>query len=183
MNQFIILDRDGVLNKLLGDNPPDSPMKISEIEILPGVPKALKKLNDNGYRLAIATNQPAAAKGKITYEELTDINQSIVEQIEVDGAVILSAHICVHRAEDNCMCRKPKEGLLQQVINLHGADPSISWMVGDRVVDILAGKALNFKTALIGYLPVEYNKLLEQNIYPDFIGNNLESFVDYLLGK
>lgn len=183
MIPFIILDRDGILNKLLirEDGSTDSPMTEEEIIVFSWVPKTLKLLNDLGYNLAVATNQPAAAKGKISYENLNKIHNIIINKSQSLGAKILSSHICFHRSQDNCNCRKPKTGLLQDIFNKYNIDKSKSWMVGDRATDIIAGNICGLKTALLG--PSVFSDiymLASQNIIPYYCGSNLESFIQKL---
>lgn len=149
--KIIILDRDGVLNKLVTiNNELDSPKSIKQVEILPWVPQTLKKLYDLGYNFAIATNQPSLAKKTASYYDLMQVHNFIVWAAESAGAKILSSHICFHKAEDNCICRKPKTGLLQQIYDLYHFDKSTSWMIGDRSKDIIAGNSFNMNTVFIG---------------------------------
>jgi D-glycero-D-manno-heptose 1,7-bisphosphate phosphatase len=183
---LIILDRDGILNKLLVDpisGITDSPMCIKEIEIFPWVPDALKELSNLGFGLAVATNQPAAAKNKVTYSTLHQVHHYIIEQIQLDGAAILSSHICWHRSEDLCSCRKPKTGLLQEAFDTN-TDFTIegSWMVGDRATDIIAGHTFQLQTAWLG--PVRANDAeVIGNLIPSYRGNDLRDFVEFLQGK
>jgi D-glycero-D-manno-heptose 1,7-bisphosphate phosphatase len=152
--KLIILDRDGVLNRHTVDpehGTIDSPLHPDQVQLEAGVPEALARLQALGYGLCIATNQPAAAKGKTTYENLHATHARVVTLAQAAGARILSSHLCLHRAEDHCECRKPKAGLLEQAF---AANPTAvregSWMVGDGVTDVEAGKALGLKTGFIG---------------------------------
>jgi len=187
MKKLIILDRDGIINKLLprSNDEWDSPMTIQEIEIFPWVPKILKELNDMDYGLAIATNQPSGARGKTSIENLLKVHYYIVGQIEAEGAKILSSNICLHKADDLCECRKPKTGLLK---NAFEKNPEYSlddsWMVGDRATDIIAGDSFKLKTAWLGN-DRDYNKndqdlLDKNNIIPSYKGNDLRDFYNNL---
>jgi histidinol-phosphate phosphatase family protein len=149
MSKAIILDRDGVINKLIYVPNINSPMNINEIELFDNIPKYLKQLNDLGYDLYIATNQPAAAKGKISKFNLDNIHNEIVKRVESKGAKIVESFICYHKREDNCECRKPKVGLLEQAFNKYNFDKKLSWMIGDNETDIIAGKTFGLKTVLI----------------------------------
>lgn len=183
MKKLIILDRDGIINKLLlrPNGEWDSPMTIEEVEIFPWVPKVLKKINDMDYGLCIATNQPSGAKGKTTIENLQKVHNYIVTKIESEGAKILSSHICFHKADDLCKCRKPKAGLLRAAFKENYEDFTDGWMVGDRATDIMAGDSLKLQTAWLGP-DREYNKndqeLLDKNkIIPSYKGNDLRDFL------
>jgi histidinol-phosphate phosphatase family protein len=187
---LIVLDRDGVLNRML-PNPaeprPDSPLRAAEAEVFPWVPAALGALTAAGYGLVIASNQPAAAKGKTTRAELEAAHAVILRDAQAAGGVILSSHICFHRAEDGCACRKPGTGLLVEAFARHPERrPAVSWIVGDRAVDVLAGAAFGLQTALVG--PGASNDagsdelatLAARGVRPSFCGADLRDFVAYL---
>ncbi len=179
---LIILDRDGILNKLI--NVCYSPSTIEEIEIFPWVPSCLKELKNLGYSISVATNQPGASKGTITKELTTIIHNHILTTITQEAGVLFgSSHICFHKSEDMCQCRKPKTGMLEQAwVNIF--DKSKSWMVGDLHTDVMAGNTFGLNTALINSYDTKSMPILEeQNIVPTFIGKDLRDFVDMLKDK
>jgi D-glycero-D-manno-heptose 1,7-bisphosphate phosphatase len=184
---LIVLDRDGVLNRTV-PNPaeprPDSPLAVSEAEVFPWVPGVLRDLTAAGYALAVASNQPAAAKGKTTRAVLDAVHAEILRQAQADGGVILSSHICFHRSEDGCACRKPATGLLVEAFARHTAcAPAASWMVGDRATDVLAGAAFGLRTAFLGERGSEdLATLAARSISPSFWGVDLRDFAVHLLG-
>ena len=186
---LVVLDRDGVLNRLVrhrADGLPESPHTLAEVELLPGVPAALARLTQAGIRLAIATNQPAAAKGEAGVEALDAIHATIVRTAESAGGRIESSHVCRHRAEDGCTCRKPRPGLLREaLVAAPGASAARSWMVGDRATDVLAGRAVGFHTALLGasLFPGDAERLSLEGAEPSFRGTDLQAFVDHLLER
>jgi D-glycero-D-manno-heptose 1,7-bisphosphate phosphatase len=177
---LVILDRDGILNKLLINpvtNLTDSPMTIEQIEIFPWVSESLKTISSS-YDFVIATNQPSAAKGNNTYKMLFKINEYIMNNIDVN---ILDSFICLHREEDNCNCRKPKTGLLEAAFDKYPeVDKTNSWMVGDRAKDIIAGHTLGLNTALLNFDKKELDTLIKLKIYPTYIGIDLKSFSIFL---
>jgi transaldolase len=185
--RLVVLDRDGVINRLVVHRPggnPESPHALEEVEILPGVPEAIKRLTDAGFSVAIATNQPAAAKGEVTPELLEAIHAKVVLGAESAGGRILSSHVCRHRSEDGCSCRKPRTGLLVEALSKGpSTSASASWMVGDRATDVVAGSALGFKTALLGasLFPGDEAVLEKAGVAPLFQGRDLQHFVDHLL--
>ncbi|MFT3841046.1 MAG: HAD-IIIA family hydrolase [Myxococcaceae bacterium] len=150
---LVVLDRDGVLNKMIpreGEPRPDSPMGPEEVELLPGVPEAVASLTQLGATVVIASNQPAAAKGKTTREKLEAAHAKVVQLCEAKGGMIASSHLCFHRAEDECSCRKPKPGLLLEALAAypdHAAENA--FMVGDREIDAQAGRAAGMSTVLV----------------------------------
>jgi D-glycero-D-manno-heptose 1,7-bisphosphate phosphatase len=185
---LIVLDRDGVLNALR-DNPfeprPDSPLRPAEVEVFAWVPGVLRDLTRAGYGLAIASNQPAWAKGKTTRAELQAVHAAVVLAATAAGGVILSSHICYHRAEDACTCRKPATGLLAEAFALHATyDRAASWMVGDRAPDVIAGAAFGLQTALLaapGGGGEERAALTARDLRPTFEGRDLRDFASWLL--
>ncbi len=180
---LIILDRDGVLNALV-DNPaeprPDSPLRTSQVVVFDWVPAALRELTQAGFGIAIASNQPAWAKGKTTRADLQAVHAAVVLEATSQGGVILSSHICYHRSEDACTCRKPETGLLTEAFAQHpGYDRAASWMVGDRAPDIIAGAAFGLQTALVGAVADEDRALLAaRNLTPTFEGRDLRAFAE-----
>jgi len=184
--RLIVLDRDGVLNRLVvhrAGPSPESPHSIAEVEILPGVPAALKALTDAGFVLAIATNQPAAAKGEITLAELESIHAAVVAGAEAGGGRIARSFICRHRSEDACSCRKPLPGLLRDALLAFPATRAEeAWMVGDRATDVIAGETLGFATALLGAVwPEDEEMLKNRGLAPSFRGRDLQEFADFRL--
>jgi len=185
---LIVLDRDGVLNRTVPspDEPrPDSPLRVAEVQVFPWVPGVLRDLCAAGYGLAIASNQPAWAKGKVTRAELDAVHAAIVRAAEAAGGLILSSHVCLHRAEDGCACRKPATGLLAEVFARHPRyRPGDAWLVGDRATDVLAGAAFGMRTALVGEVAPDDDALLAARaVRPSFRGTDLRDFADLVLGK
>jgi D-glycero-D-manno-heptose 1,7-bisphosphate phosphatase len=185
---LIVLDRDGVLNRTV-PNPaeprPDSPLRPADVVVFPWVPGVLRALTAAGYGLAIASNQPAWAKGKATREDLEEVHRRVVAEAQRDGAVIHSSHLCFHRAEDRCACRKPRTGLLQEAFAKNPLRAvGESWMVGDRATDVLAGAAFQLSTALVGDLRLEELAILSASaVQPSFCGTDLRDFGGFLLGR
>jgi D-glycero-D-manno-heptose 1,7-bisphosphate phosphatase len=183
--RLIVLDRDGVLNGTVpraGEPRPDSPMSVAEVSVFPWVPEVLRELTAAGFGLVIASNQPAAAKGKTTRDVLEAVHAEIVRAAQAGGGVILSSHICFHRAEDGCACRKPGTALLAEAFARHTAyRPEESWMTGDRAVDVLAGAAFGLRTALLGGAPEDDATLAARAVRPSFRGADLRDFARHLL--
>jgi len=192
---LIVLDRDGVLNRTV-PNPaeprPDSPMYAGQVSVFPWVPSVLRALTDAGFGLCVASNQPAAAKGKTTRAALDEAHARVLAEAQRDGARILSSHMCFHRAEDGCDCRKPRTGLLREAFLQHPTYAvGDSWMVGDRAVDVLAGAAFGLKTALLPGAPAgdeaadpaadELLALHARSVQPSFCGRDLRDFAEFIL--
>jgi histidinol-phosphate phosphatase family protein len=181
MNKIIILDRDGIINKLLINSfgEIDSPMNLEQVEVFHYIPSELKELCNLGYNLAIATNQPAAAKDKVSMDQLKLVHNHIMKIAKSQGASFFNECICFHKAQDNCLCRKPKTGLLEMAFGNNNFDKNKSWMVGDRATDIIAGFNFGLQTALLGpSVKSDLEQLKSMNIIPVFQGLDIRDFVE-----
>jgi D-glycero-D-manno-heptose 1,7-bisphosphate phosphatase len=185
---LIVLDRDGVLNRLLpnpGEPRPDSPMRAADVAVFEWVPGVLRDLTAAGYGLVVASNQPAWAKGKTTRADLDAAHAEVLRLATAEGGVVLSSHICFHRAEDGCACRKPAIGLLEEAFARHPQYArEASWMVGDRAPDVLAGAAFGLQTALLAEADSpELAELAARGVRPSFHAPDLRHFARFLLGR
>jgi D-glycero-D-manno-heptose 1,7-bisphosphate phosphatase len=158
----IILDRDGTLVDLVRDE--DSGTVIpafhpSHLRFMPGVQEGLRALRDGGFRLCIATNQPGPAKGQYSVEAVTRTNQALVAEIAALGVSIAALEVCVHHPTGGpggdpklvgpCACRKPQPGMLEQAMRRASLDPARTWMVGDSLADLEAGRAAGVRVGLV----------------------------------
>jgi D-glycero-D-manno-heptose 1,7-bisphosphate phosphatase len=131
----VFLDRDGVINRAtVRDGKPYPPDTLDELEVLDGVPDALSKLRQAGFRLIVVTNQPDVARGAQTRETIEAMHERLASSLAVDEIVA-----CYHDG-DACDCRKPKPGALLDAARRHGLELERSFMVGDRWRDIEAGQ-------------------------------------------
>lgn len=141
------LDRDGVLNRaIVRDGRPYPPASVAELEILPGVPRALEALRTAGLRLIVVSNQPDVARGSTSQASVDAINDALMRALPLDAI-----RCCLHDTHHDCACRKPRPGLLLQAAADFDIDLSMSWMVGDRWRDIAAGRAAGCHTIFIDY--------------------------------
>lgn len=151
--KMIVLDRDGVLNQMIIDQEHgtiDSPLHPDQVELCPGVEEAIRKLDAAGYTLVIATNQPAARKGKTTKENLEAVHEAVLEQLGELRNKIVHSYISPYLREDKHPDRKPGTGMLEKANQDHEMDRAQSWMVGDGATDVQCGKSFGLKTAFIG---------------------------------
>lgn len=143
----VFLDRDGVLNKSLGRRPPNTP---DELEMIPGSAQAVKRLNDAGFKVFVVTNQGGVGLGYMTKGELDAIHHRLREEVAREGGVIHDIAACTHKPWARCKCRKPKPGMLIELARKHGIDLKRSFMIGDREMDIEAGRSAGTTTILVG---------------------------------
>lgn len=155
------LDRDGVLNEGVPDPESgliESPLRVEDVRLLPGVAAALRELVEAGYALVCASNQPAAAKGKFSLGELVAVHERMIELLAREGVSLDGSLLCPHHPEGvvaelsgPCACRKPAPGMLLDAASVLGLDLDTSWMVGDTDADMQAGRAAGCRTVLIEY--------------------------------
>jgi len=172
----VFLDRDGVINKKAPEG--DYIKNWSEFKFLPGVKEAIKRLNKAGFLVIIVTNQRGIAKGLMTKEDLEDIHSKMIKELKKSGVRINSIYYCPHDEKDNCNCRKPKSGMFLRAKEDFEIDFTKSWVIGDSIADIEAGKIIKCETILINKFNKKGNILKEREIKPDFIVNNLKNAIN-----
>lgn len=160
----IFLDRDGTLNQ-----EKHYLYKIDEWQWLPYVKESLLLFQENGYALVIVTNQGGIARGLYTKEDFINITKWMVCDLKKDGIKIDAIYACPHYPEitGSCGCRKPKSGMFIEAENALNLDLKRSWIIGDKLTDLAAGKAVEVKGILIGtgYGRQERNNLNQQQFY------------------
>lgn len=145
MNRAVFLDRDGVINWKAPEGRYISSK--SELILLPGVRAAVRRLHDAGFLVFIATNQRGVARRRVSPEVLDGIHQYLLDVFFDALAPITKIYVCPH--EGGCECRKPAPGMLLRAAEEHAIDLHASWVVGDSVTDIEAGKRAGCRTTWI----------------------------------
>ncbi len=159
----IFFDRDGVLNEDHG--------YIYEKENfiwVDGAVEAIKYLNKQGYLIFVVTNQSGIARGYFAESDLERLHSWVNKELREVGAKIDKFYYCPHHPQgiikkyvSECLCRKPKPGMLIKAIEEWPIFLNDSFLIGDKETDILAAKSIGLE----GYL---------------FEGGNL---FDFLKGK
>lgn len=151
----IFLDRDGTINKYVGFL-----RNIQDFELIDGVTDAIKMINQSGYLAIVVTNQPVIARGEVSLKELDDIHNKMETLLGEEGAYVDAIYYCPHHPDKGfegerpeykkiCDCRKPKPGMLIKAAKDYNIDLNESWMIGDGLNDIEAGKAAGCKSLLL----------------------------------
>jgi D-glycero-D-manno-heptose 1,7-bisphosphate phosphatase len=147
----VFLDKDGTLVE-------DVPYNVdpAKVRLRPGAGPALRRLADEGFALVVVTNQSGVARGLFPAEALHDVKVRLREVLAPFGAELIGFHACPHHPQGSvppfdreCECRKPKPGLLLRAAEAQGLDLHRSWMVGDILDDIEAGRRAGCRTVLI----------------------------------
>lgn len=145
VRRAVFLDRDGVLNRAtVVGGIPHPPASVAELELLPGVQDACRRLHDAGLLLIVVTNQPDVARGTQTIEAVEALNRELAARLTLD-----EFRVCPHDDADACDCRKPAPGMLLDAARDHGIELAKSVMVGDRWRDVEAGKRAGCKTVFV----------------------------------
>lgn len=143
--KLIILDRDGVINH-------DSDQFIKnpdEWKPIPGSLEAIARLNQAGYRVAVATNQSGIGRGLFDMPTLNAIHDKMHKSLAQVGGRIDAIFFCPHTSDSNCTCRKPKSGMMEEIaarfaISLKGVPA-----VGDSLRDLEAAARLGAQPYLV----------------------------------
>ncbi|WP_410220838.1 D-glycero-alpha-D-manno-heptose-1,7-bisphosphate 7-phosphatase [Pedobacter sp.] len=146
-NKAIFLDRDGVLNKEIGDYI----CKVDDFEVLTYQIPVLKRFFDEDYLLIVITNQGGLALKRYTEEELAMMHQILKQTYVKQGADITAFYYCKHHPTvgGECKCRKPKSGMILDAIDMFDIDPKQSVMIGDKPRDVEAANGADVKGILI----------------------------------
>ena len=144
-SRAVFLDRDGVLNECrVLEGRPYPPEDADALCLARDALASLTRLKAAGFVLVCVTNQPDAARGTRTLQNIQDMND------KVRGALPLDAlYVCFHDRGDNCECRKPKPGMLLRGAAEFNLDLVQSFMIGDRASDIGAGKTAGCRTIFL----------------------------------
>ena len=144
----VFLDKDGTLLQ-------DVPYNVdpARIVLAPGTGEGLRLLARTGLPLIVVSNQPGVALGYFQVEALEAVAQRLRELFAEHGATLSGFFFCPHApladGTSGCGCRKPRDGLLRQAANAHGIDLDTSWMIGDILNDVEAGRHAGCRTILI----------------------------------
>ncbi|MGB9734576.1 MAG: D-glycero-beta-D-manno-heptose 1,7-bisphosphate 7-phosphatase [Conexivisphaera sp.] len=141
----VFLDRDGVIcYDVHYMRSPD------QFELMPGVAEGIRRLNGAGFLVVVATNQSGIRRGYFTEEDLARIHARMLEELGRRGARIDAIYYCPCLPEEDCECRKPRPGMLLRAAEELGIDLGRSYMVGDKALDVEAGRAAGCTTVLVG---------------------------------
>ena len=151
----VFLDRDGTLNREVGGVcAPD------RLELLPGVPAAIRELNHRGWRVVVVTNQPVVAKGFCTEADVQRVHNKLETLLGAAHAFVDRIYWCPHHPERgfpgerpdlklDCACRKPKPGLVLRAAHDLNIDLRASWFVGDSTTDLATASNAGVRSILV----------------------------------
>jgi D-glycero-D-manno-heptose 1,7-bisphosphate phosphatase len=143
MRPAAFLDRDGVICEYV-----DSLHRVEDFRLRPDVGTAIQLLNKAQYWVFVITNQPMIGKGILTMDGLAIIHEKMVSLLQAQHAYLDSIQFCPHSPggkvapwNNDCLCRKPKTGMIDRLCEDFSVDLSQSILVGDTWRDVQCGQA------------------------------------------
>jgi len=188
VRRAVFIDRDGTLNELIYSEEHgivDSPHRAEDVRLVPGAAEFIIGVKALGYLVIVVTNQPGIAKGSLTTDELQRINRRLESLLAQRGARWDELLYCPHHPRMHargvtefvaqCDCRKPEPGLILEGARRHAVDLSRSWMVGDGISDVQAGRRAGCRTLLVTRLKIETIErfLSLEEATPDYTATDL----------
>lgn len=180
-NKAVFVDRDGTINidvHYLSN--------LEQFEMYPGVGAGIRSLKDAGYMILVITNQSGVGRGYFSEEQLGMIHDRMRSEFLQHGVVLDGIYYCPHHPDANCNCRKPKTLMFEQAIRDLQIDVTSSFMLGDKILDIEAGKKAGVRTILIPEPHMREDCLARKSLWscePDFIADDFTDAVRWILTK
>ena len=183
----VFLDRDGTINRDVG-----YPNSYDMVEIYPYSFSSVKKINEAGFLAVIVTNQAGIGKGFIEEKSLHEIHRRLRLDFAKKKAFFDGIYYCPHYDQSEipeyrraCSCRKPNPGMAQQAVRDLNIDTTKSYMIGDKVEDILFGLNIQATPILLltGFGQNSLPKLLDKGIEPAHVAETLLDAVDWILER
>ncbi len=143
MNKAIFLDRDGVIN--IEKN---YLYKIEDFEFVNGTFETLQKLQDSGFKLFIITNQSGIGRGYYSLDDFNKLTTWMLSEFKKSSITISEVELCPHSPNDNCLCRKPLTGMIDNILENYSIDLQNSWLIGDKSSDIQCAINANIKNTI-----------------------------------
>ncbi len=175
----VFLDRDGTINEDPGYlNDPE------RLKLLPGVAESLGRLKKAGFRLVVISNQSGVNRGLIPDGVLEKVHARLNELLAAAGGQIDRFEFCVHRPDEECECRKPKPRLILDATQALGIELGRSFMVGDKLSDLQAGRSSGCRASLLVRTGDGAKTEREGgNAVADFIADSLPAATDWILSQ
>jgi D-glycero-D-manno-heptose 1,7-bisphosphate phosphatase len=181
----VFLDRDGTINEDVG-----YPSRVDQIRIYPYAFEALARIKAAGFLTVVVTNQSGIGRGYLTETDLAEIHRHMAAAFLAQGVSIDAFYYCPHHEaaisasyRKTCTCRKPETGLALRAAADLGIDLARSYMIGDKVEDILFGRAMGATPVLVrtGYGRGSDTALRERGVRPAAVVYDLLQAADWII--
>ncbi len=191
----MFIDRDGVVNELAlnpANGVHESPHRPEDVRLCPGAAAAIARVRREGRAAIVVSNQPSAAKGKCSLDDLGAVHRRVVELLAGEGAEADGFYYCHHHPAGvvpalatRCECRKPAAGLLLRAATEGDLDLAGSWMIGDRASDIECGRRAGCRTIRVEnpLTPPETGEAGGFDARPDREAADLKSAIDLIFSE
>jgi D-glycero-D-manno-heptose 1,7-bisphosphate phosphatase len=166
----VFVDKDGTLVENVPYNVDPALMALT-----PGAAQAVRRIAGHGFRVYVISNQPGVGLGRFPEEALDQVERRLRELVPVDGF-----YYCPHRPDAGCACRKPAAGLIERAARENGIDLEASWMIGDILDDVEAGRRAGCRTVLLDNGNETEWHIAPQRV-PDFIVYDLPQAASLIL--
>lgn len=144
MKPCIFFDRDGTLieeRHYLSDP--------AQVALIPGAAEAVRLAREAGFLAVVLTNQSGVGRGYFPAEAVEAVHRRMEELLAEEGAKLDGIYLCPHAPEDDCPCRKPRTGLVEQAARDLEIDLRRSWMIGDKAADIELAANAGMRAVLV----------------------------------
>ncbi|MGE5503761.1 MAG: D-glycero-beta-D-manno-heptose 1,7-bisphosphate 7-phosphatase [Actinomycetota bacterium] len=173
MKRFVLIDRDGTIN--VEKNYLSDP---GQLELIAGAAAAIRALKEAGFGVAVITNQSGIGRGYFDMAALERVHARLAELLAAEGAAVDGIYLCPHGPDDDCSCRKPLPGMVEQAVAEHGFDPRQSCVVGDKEADVELGHGVGATTFLVR---TGYGRKYEASTKADHVVDDLAAAVRMIL--
>lgn len=141
--RVLFIDRDGTIIVEPADKQIDS---LQKLRLVPDVIAGLQRLRDAGYTLVMVSNQDGLGTESFPEPTFREPHEFLRELLKSQGITFAEEFICPHKPADNCHCRKPKTGLLDDYLKTHPIDREHSYVIGDRETDLELARNLGIQS-------------------------------------
>ena len=171
MTRAVFIDKDGTLVENVPYN-----VEPARTKLTPGAAEAVSAFAARGFRVIVVSNQPGIAFKKFSDRELARAEKRLKHLLPLLHAF----YYCPHAPDARCVCRKPAAGLLERAAREHGIDLAASWMIGDILDDVEAGRRAGCRTVLLDNgNETEWNVTPER--VPDHVAHDLAEAAGLIL--
>jgi len=180
MKWAVFLDRDGTINHEV-----EYLHQPGELRLFPGAAQAIRLLNQAAVPVIMVTNQAGIGRGYYSETAMCALHRELAARLAVRGAHLDAIYHCPHHPDDDCDCRKPKPGMLLRAAAEHGIDLYKSFVIGDKISDLEAGRRAGSRTFLVltGYGREEWRAVQEGYFHPDHVGQDLLAAAHWILAR
>ena len=175
----VFLDRDGTVTEEVGYL-----NHLSRFRLLDGVAEAIRRLNQASLPAVVVTNQSGVSRGYFPEQLVRDVHERMIAELNQAGAHLDGVYYCPHVSADECECRKPKTGMLEQAARELHLNLKNSFVVGDRHSDVELAHCAGARSVLVrtgfgeGELAWRAKNWPRQ---PEFIADDLPEAVEWIL--